>query len=198
MDHISSVNQHLKGYSMQIIKYEHVQEKIVEIRSQQVIIDADVAKLYGMETKRINEAVKNNPEKFPDGYLIELTQNEWDPLKSKFSTSMKGGKVKLPTAFTERGLYMLATILKSPQAVETTLAIIDTFAKVRELSRIIHQVQDLPENSPKQKSLMEHTGDLIADLIIPDDDLEVTDTETTYEMNFALFKIKRTVKKRKS
>ncbi len=96
---------------MQIIKYEQVQEKIVEIRNQQVIIDADVAELYGMETKRINEAVKNNPEKFPDGYLIELTQNEWDPLKSKFSTSMKGGKVKLPTAFTERGLYMLATIL---------------------------------------------------------------------------------------
>jgi hypothetical protein len=93
---------------------------------------------------------------------------------------------------------MLATILKSPSATETTLAIINTFTKVRELSRIIHQVQALPENSPKQKSLMEHTGDLIADLIIPDDDLEVTDTETTYEMNLALFKIKRTVKKRKS
>ena len=183
---------------MQVIKYEQVQEKIIEIRNQQVIIDTDVAELYGVETKRINEAVKNNPEKFPSGYLIELTQNEWDPLKSKFSTSMKGGKVKLPIAFTERGLYMLATILKSPKAVETTLAIIDTFAKVRELSRIIHQVQALPENSPKQKSLMEHTGDLIADLIIPDDDLEVTDTETTYEMNLALFKIKRTVKKRKS
>jgi hypothetical protein len=151
-----------------------------------------------METKRINEAVKNNTEKFPLGYLIELTQNEWDPLKSKFSTSMKGGKVKLPTAFTERGLYMLATILKSPQAVETTLAIIDTFAKARELGRVIHQVQALPENSPKHKTLMEHTGDLIADLIMPEDDLEVTDTETTYEMNLALFKIKRTVKKRKS
>lgn len=182
---------------MQIIKYEQVQEKIVDIRGQSVIIDADVAELYGVETKRINEAVKNNPEKFPLGYLIELTQNEWEPLKSKFSTSMKGGKVKLPTAFTERGLYMLATILKSPQAVETTLAIIDTFAKVRELGHVIHQVQSLPENSPKQKTLMEHTGDLIADLIIPDDDLEVTGSETTYEMNLAIFKIKRTVKKSK-
>jgi hypothetical protein len=182
---------------MQVIKYKQVQEKIIEIRNQQAIIDSDVAELYGVETKRINEAVKNNPEKFPPGYLIELTQKEWEPLKSKFSTSIKGGKVKLPIAFTERGLYMLATILKSSQAVETTLAIIDTFAKVRELSRIIHQVQALPENSPKQKSLMEHTGDLIADLIIPDDELEVTDTETTYEMNLALFKIKRTVKKRK-
>jgi hypothetical protein len=182
---------------MQMIKYEQVQDKITEIRNQQVIVDADVASLYGVETKRINEAVKNNPVKFPHGYLIELTQNEWEPLKSKFSTSMKGGKIKLPTAFTERGLYMLATILKSPQAIETTLAIIDTFAKVRELGSVIHQAQALPENSPKQKTLMERTGDLIADLIIPDEDLEVTGTETTYEMNLALFKIKRTIKKGK-
>ncbi len=183
---------------MQVIKYDQVQDKIIDIRNQNVIIDADVAELYGVETKRINEAVKNNPDKFPLGYLIELTASEWEPLKSKFSTSMKGGKVKLPAAFTERGLYMLATILKSSKAVETTLAIIETFAKARELGRVINQVQSLPENSPKQKSLMEHTGGLIMDLIIPDDELEVTGTETTYEMNLAIFKIKRTVKKGKS
>ena len=184
---------------MQIIKYEQVQKKIVDVRNQQVIIDTDVAELYGVETKQINQAVSRNPDKFPDGYVINLTKQEkeevvtnCDHLKNlKFSPN-------LPNAFTEKGLYMLATILKSPTAVETTLAIIDTFAKVRELSRVIHQVQTLPEDSPKQKSLMEHTGDLIADLIIPDDDLEVTDTETTYEMNLALFKIKRTIKKRKS
>jgi len=142
------------------------------------------------------QAVSRNPDKFPDGYVINLTKQEkeevvtnCDHLKNlKFSPN-------LPNAFTEKGLYMLATILKSPTAVETTLAIIDTFAKVRELSRVIHQVQALPEDSPKQKSLMEHTGDLIADLIIPDDDLEVTGSETTYEMNLAVFKIKRTIKK---
>jgi len=182
---------------MQIIKYDQVQEKIIEIRNQKVIIDSDVADLYQVETKRINEAVSRNQDKFPSGYLIELTKEEWEPLKSQFATSIKGGKIKLPTAFTERGLYMLATILKSPQATETTLAIIDTFAKVRELSHMINQVQLLPENSPKQKTLMEYTGDLIADLIIPDDEMEVTGTETTYEMNLALFKIKRTVKKSK-
>lgn len=92
---------------------------------------------------------------------------------------------------------MLATILKSPKAVETTLAIIDTFAKVKELGRTIHQMQILPENSPKQKLLMEHTGGLIADLLIPENELEVTGTETTYEMNFAIFKVKRTIKKEK-
>ncbi len=78
-----------------------------------LVIDADIAELYGVETKRINKAVKNNPDKFPDGYLFELNKKEWNSLKSKFSTSIKGGKVKLPTAFTEKGLYMLATILKS-------------------------------------------------------------------------------------
>ncbi len=92
---------------------------------------------------------------------------------------------------------MLATILKSPKAVETTLAIIDTFAKVRELSRAVYQIQSLPENSLKQKTLIEHTGDLIADLMIQEDELEVTGTKTTYEMNFAIFKIKRTIKKSK-
>lgn len=182
---------------MQIIKQDQVQEKIISLRNQRIIIDADVAELYGVETKRINEAVKNNPEKFPDGYLMELTRQEWEPLKSKFSTSIKGGKVKPPTAFTEKGLYMLATILKSPKAVETTLAIIDTFAKVKELGRAVNQMQTLPENSPKQKTLMEHTGDLIADLLIPENELEVTGTETSYEMNFAIFKIKRTITKGK-
>lgn len=182
---------------MQVIKQDQVQEKIITLRNQRIIIDTDVAELYGVETKRINEAVKNNPEKFPDGYLIELTPNEWEPLKSRFSTSIKGGKVKLPRGFTERGLYMLATILKGSKAVETTLNIIDTFTKVRELNRTVEQLQHLPEHSPKQKTMMDHTGDLIADLLIPETELEVTGTETTYEMNFAIFKIKRTIKKGK-
>lgn len=181
---------------MQIINYDQVKEKIIEIRNQQVIVDTDIAELYGVKTKQINQAVSRNPDKFPAGYVINLTKQEKEEVVTncdhlqnlKFSPN-------LPNAFTEKGLYMLATILKSLKAVETTLAIIDTFAKVRELGRIIHQVPDLPENSPKQKTLMEHTGDLIADLIIPDDDLEVTETETSYEMNFAIFKIKKSLKK---
>ncbi len=179
------------------MKKVSVQEKILTLRNQRAIIDADVAELYGVETKRINEAVKNNPEKFPEDYIFDLSKEEWEPLKSKFSTSIKGGKVKPPTAFTEKGLYMLATILKSSKAVETTIAIIETFAKVKELGHVVHQMQTLPENSPKQRSLMEHTGDLMADLLIPENGLEVRGTETTYEMNFAIFKVKRTVKKGK-
>lgn len=84
------------GYS------ENLKELIIEIRGQSVLLDSDVADLYGAETKRINEAVKNNPDKFPDGYIMELDKSEWDSLKPKFSTSIKGGKVKLPSVFTEK------------------------------------------------------------------------------------------------
>ena len=146
-----------------------------------------------METKRINEAVKNNPEKIPKGYLFELTREEWTPLKSKFSTSNRGGKVKLPTAFTEKGLYMLATILKSPQAVQTTIAIIETFAKIRELSRNIKVLSDVKDES-EQQSLMQKSGEIIAEIL--DDDLKTTDTETSIEINFAVLKFKHLIKKK--
>lgn len=99
---------------MNIIK--QIEEKILTIENQLVMIDSDVALLYNVETKRINEAVKNNPDKFPVGYIIDVPETEWLQLKTKFSTSIKGGKTKLPKAFTEKGLYMLATILKGPVA----------------------------------------------------------------------------------
>jgi hypothetical protein len=135
-----------------IIKFENLQDRIIEIRDQMVLLDADVAGIYGVETKRINEAVKNNPDKFPAGYVIELDKTEWDGLKSKFSTSTKGGKVKLPNAFPEKGLYMLATILKSPQAVRATLAIIETFSKVRELSRNVKTLSNIKDKKKATKS----------------------------------------------
>ena len=101
----------------QIINIESIENKLIELRNQKVMMDSDVAEIYGVETKRINEAVKNNQDKFPEGYLFELNSEEWLILKSKFSTSIKGGKIKRPKAFTEKGLYMLATILKSKIAI---------------------------------------------------------------------------------
>lgn len=87
------------------VKQEDVESKIISLRDKNVILDSDIAQLYGVETKRINEAVKNNPNKFPEGYLISLTTDEWEPLKSKISTSTKGGNVKPPKAFTgKKGL----------------------------------------------------------------------------------------------
>ena len=177
---------------MEIIQL--IESKIIQLQNKNVIIDSDVAKLYGVETKRINEAVNNNPDKFPAGYIIMISENEWDLLKSKFSTSIKGGKTKLPKAFTEKGLYMLATILKSPRATETTLAIIETFSKIRELGRNINQLA-LVNDEKARTPLLKKSGEIIAEIL--DNDLKLSETETTIEINFAILKFKHTVKAKK-
>ncbi len=169
-----------------------IENKIVTIRGRQVILDSDIAHLYDVETKRINEAVKNNPDKFPEGYVFSLTADEFHGLKSKFSTSSWGGVRKLPKAFTEKGLYMLATILKSPVATRTTIAIIETFAKVRELSRNIATLSEGQE-AELQRSVLQRSGELISDIL--GGDMRTTGTETTVEFNLAVFKVKHTVKK---
>ncbi|MDR1595079.1 MAG: ORF6N domain-containing protein [Prevotellaceae bacterium] len=179
---------------MDTVKFSQVKEKILMIRDQKVILDSDVASLYEVETKRINEAVKNNPDKFPDNYILQLTGDEWKEMKSKFSTSLTaGGKVKHPKAFTEKGLYMLATILKSPKATQTTIDIIETFAQIRELSHTVAELSEVNDEFA-QKSLMQKGGEIIADIL--GDDLKTTDTETSIELNFAVLKFKHVVKRK--
>ena len=113
----------------EIVKFSNVEDKIITLRGTSVIIDNDVAALYDMETRDINKAVKNNPEKFPDGYIFELTATEKSEVVENFHhlDKLKFSPV-LPKAFSEKGLYMLATILKSERATQTTLAIVGTFA----------------------------------------------------------------------
>lgn len=176
------------------MKQQLIENKIITIREQKVILDSDVAELYGVETKRINEAVKNNPDKFPDGYIIYLSMDEAITSRSKISTLKRGENLKYaPKAFSERGLYMLATILKSPKATETTIAIIETFTKVRELSRTISQLSEQSEKS-QQKSMMQKSGELISDIL--SDDFQTVGTETAIEFNLSVLKVKHTVKKR--
>jgi hypothetical protein len=100
----------------------------------------------------------------------------------------------LPNPFTEKGLYMLATILKSSKATETTIAIIETFSKIRELNRNIKKLTETV-NEEGKKSLLQQTGNLIEDLM--DDDLKISETETTIEINFAVVKFKHTIKAKK-
>lgn len=117
-----------------LISAAEVEEKIVEIRKMAVIADADVAELYGVETRRVNEAVKNNRDKFPSDYMFELTKRELYDLRSKKTTTKVSVKSRSTTkVFTEKGLYMLATILKSERAKAVTFVIIETFFKVRRL-----------------------------------------------------------------
>ena len=178
----------------EILKFDLVESKIIELRNQKVLLDSDVAELYGVETKEINKAVKNNPAKFPDGYIFELEKNEKSEVVENFHhlERIKFSHA-IPKAFTEKGLYMLATILKSQKATATTLAIVETFTKIRELSRTVAELSESPEEF-KQKSLMQRSGEIIADLL--GEDQKVTDTETTIELNFAVLKFKHTVKRK--
>jgi len=172
-----------------------VDSKIVEIRGTKVLLDCDVAILYGVETKRINEAVKNNPDRFPDGYVISLKNNEIMREWSKISTSSSYSRNSpvLPKAFTEKGLYMLATILKSEQATQTTLAIIETFAKIRELTRTVGELAKTTTKEEKQP-LMQKSGEIISDIL--GDSLSVFEDETTFEINLAVMNLKHTIRRK--
>ena len=108
----------------------NIEDMIYEIREKQVMLDSDLARLYNVETKRINESVKNNPNKFPERFYFRINENEFLSLKSKFSTS-KGGSRKGHNVFTEQGIAMLSTILKSKVAVETSIRIMDAFVYMR-------------------------------------------------------------------
>ena len=109
-----------------------IEDMIYEIRGKQVMLDCDLAKLYNVETKRINEAVKNNPYKFPERFSFRLNEIEMENLWSKFSTAKISNMSRsYPRVFTEQGIAMLSTILKSKVAVETSIRIMDAFVKMR-------------------------------------------------------------------
>ena len=116
-----------------IINENNIKDKIYNIRNLQVMLDKDLAELYGVETKRINEAVKNNQDKFQDDFYFELTNFEFENLRSKTSTANFSKTRINPKVFTEQGIYMLATILKSKIASQVTVYIIKTFANIRNI-----------------------------------------------------------------
>lgn len=134
-----------------------IENMIYEVNGVEVMLDSDLAKLYHVETKRINEAVKNNPEKFPRRYSFVLDNEELSFLRSKFSTLEINGQGKYtkyaPRVFTEQGVYMLATILKSKEAIQTSIRIMDTFVKMR------HYINYNNELLPRKFMLLEEKVD---------------------------------------
>lgn len=204
----------MKKKKNHIVRFEDVREKIISLRGHDVILDFAVAELYGTETKEINRAVKNNPRKFPEGWVFEIDKKELENLRWKNSTTKiadKQGVTDLqskslttnlpspksrvmPKAFTERGIYMLATILNGDQAIDTTLSIVDTFAKLHELKRTIGNMAQSSDKH-QQKSLLQKGGEIIDDLF--GEDFSTNETETEIELNFAVLKLKHTIKRRK-
>ena len=120
-----------KSGNQQLPVENKVESLIRVIRGQQVMLDRDLAELYGVETKRLNEQVKRNIERFPEDFMFQLTPNEFDNLKSQIATSSWGGVRKLPYAFTEQGVAMLSGVLKSSTAVEANIRIMRAFVSMR-------------------------------------------------------------------
>ena len=151
---------------------ELIQKKIYIIRDEKVILDSDLAQLYGVETKRLNEQVKRNIDRFPDKFSFQLTKEEFDILKSQNATSRWGGVRKLPFAFTEHGALMVSTILNSKQAIKMSIFIIEAFVKIREMisshKEILKRLEAIERKVGGHDKTIQQIIDAIKQLMMPE------------------------------
>ncbi|MDD3375146.1 MAG: ORF6N domain-containing protein [Candidatus Omnitrophica bacterium] len=144
---------------------EIIQSMIYIVRGQKIMLDEDLAQLYGVTTSRLNEQVKRNVKRFPDDFMFQLSKDEFQVLKSQFATSSWGGRRKLPFAFTEQGVAMLSSVLNSDRAIRVNITIMRTFTQLRQLT-FIHK--ELASQLKKiENRIGKHDGDIraIIDLI---------------------------------
>ena len=127
---------------IEIIPIEKIESKIYTIRNQKVLFDRDLAELYGVETKNLVQAVKRNISRFPDDFMLQLSKNEFDSLRSQFVTSKKGGRTYLPYAFTENGIAMLSSVLNSEKAIQVNIQIMRVFTKLRSMLREYEELKE--------------------------------------------------------
>jgi hypothetical protein len=146
-----------------IIPDNIVVNKIYEVRGLKVMLDSDLAELYGVETKRLNEQVGRNPDRFPEDFMFQLTDEEWLNLKSQIATSKKGrgGRTYLPNVFTEHGVLMLSSVLNSKQAIQVNIQIVRIFSRIRqfiidsgELKLEIEEIKQKVSNQDKNIELV--------------------------------------------
>lgn len=152
------------------IPVERIEQSILLIREHKVMLDDDLAKLFGVTTKRLNEQVKRNLDRFPADFMFQLTPEEWEALKSQIATSKKGrgGRRTRPYAFTEHGVLMLANVLNSPTAVQASIQVVRAFVRLRELlashAELARKLQTLEK---KYDAQFKAVFDAIRQLMIP-------------------------------
>ena len=113
---------------------ERIEKTILLLRGHKIILDRDLAALYGVSTRDLNKAVSRNLDRFPNDFMLQLTRSEFNDLKFQFGTSSWGGTRKLPRAFTEQGIAMLSSVLRSKRAIHVNIAIMRAFVKLREFA----------------------------------------------------------------
>jgi len=187
---------------MSIIKFDTIESKLIKYNNEWVLLDKDVAFLYEIEPKKLRQQVKRNINKFPNDYAHQLSEDDLDIMVSQNVTPSKqqfGGS--LPYVFTEKGLYMVATILKSKKADEATFTIMETFAKVKELSRNINAImktedaEGQKELANKSNKILEEIIEIEPDILADDEDGEIIETTTKFEFNLGFAKVSRSIKK---
>ena len=134
---------------------EIIVDKIYVIRDQKVMLDRDLSQLYNVETKRLNEQVKRNLSRFPEDFMFQLTEEEFQNLRSQIATSSWGGNRKLPYAFTEHGVLMLSSVLNSESAIQTNIQIMRIFSKIKQH---FSDVSDIRTDFEKIKNKLENQG----------------------------------------
>jgi hypothetical protein len=187
---------------MAVIKFETLENQLIKYNDEFVLLDKDVATLYEIEPKKLRQQLKRNIDKFPQDYALKLTEGELDIMVSQNVTPSKkqfGGS--LPYVFTEKGLYMVATILKSKKATEATFTIIETFAKVKDLSRNINSIMKTDDEivqkelALKSNKILEDIIEIEPDVLEDNEDSELIETTTKFEFNLGFAKVSRSIKK---
>lgn len=160
---------------METIPTEYIAQAIRVIRNQKVLLDADLAALYGVETKRFNEQVKRNRARFPDDFMFQLTEAEFAALRSQSATSntRRGGRRYLPCAFTEHGAIMAATILNSPWATEVSVYVVRAFIRLREVlasqEALVQRLDRLEANLTEHDQAISDILKALRQLMMPPD-----------------------------
>ena len=158
---------------------KNIQSKIYEIRNQKVMLDFDLAQLYEVETKVLNQSVKINPDRFPEDFMFQLTKQEFDFLISQIvisKTETRGGTQKMPYAFTEQGVSMLSSVLKSKKAVQVNISIMRVFVAVKQLilgnTELSKKLEELESKYNKQFSDVYEALNYLMDIKKTDDKIK--------------------------
>jgi hypothetical protein len=154
-----------------LIPAERIEKSILVIRGQKVMLDHDLAKMYGVETKQLKRAVRRNIDRFPLDFMFQLTREEFDNLRSHFGTSSWGGTRYLPIAFTEQGVAMLSSVLNSKRAIEVNIAIMRVFVRLREMisthKELAHKLSELEQHLEAHDQQIQTIFEAIRQLMSP-------------------------------
>lgn len=155
----------------ELLIQERITKAIYVIREQKVMIDSELAEMYGVETKVLNQSVKRNIDRFPEDFMFQLSTEEWEILKSQFVTSSWGGRRTPPFMFTEQGVAMLSSVLNSTTAIQVNISIMRVFVKMRQWSSnyddLLKKINELNENQSEQNEHIRNIYQIIEELIRP-------------------------------